>query len=120
MTTPEPNPYDQLTCPLPGCDDPLHIRWVMAYGLIHDDLTDPATPGPGDAQVGHWHVGCEQGHRVLVPAPIVCPCGRDECTEECEDADVDASEELRTFRAADVARLRELLRIAPPAGGGPS
>jgi len=111
VTAPEPSPYGLLPCPLPGCDGSLYLNWELSVGLTYDALTGPP-PVPGDARVGEWHVECEQGHRPLVPGSVVCPCGRDECTAECNDADVDASDELRTFRASDVARLRQLV------GGG--
>ncbi|TDC35673.1 hypothetical protein E1211_15315 [Micromonospora sp. 15K316] len=110
MTAPEAGPYTPLSCPMRDCDEELYLSWELSVGLLRRDLTDPSPPpAPADAWVGQWHVECLAGHRPLVPAPIECPCGRNECTEECNDADVDATEELRTFRASDLARLRELM-----------
>ncbi|MCX5066936.1 hypothetical protein OOJ91_13875 [Micromonospora lupini] len=116
MTVPEVSPYDELRCPMPQCDELLFLRWELVLGLSHGSLTD-APALPADAEAGTWYVECLAGHRPLVPAPIVCPCGRDECTEECNDADVDSSDELRTFRAADLARLRDLIAQLTEDGG---
>lgn len=112
MTGPEPSPYDLLPCPLPDCKGQLYLTWELTTGLTHGVLGEgEALPTPDDAWVGRWHVECEEGHRPLVPGSLDCPCGRDECTPECDDADVDANDELRTFRRVDLARLRALVGV---------
>ncbi|MEU8371200.1 hypothetical protein [Micromonospora tulbaghiae] len=103
------NRYDPLTCPLPGCDADLHLRWDLSAALFREILDETQPITPADAWTAEWHVECEAGHRVLVPGPLRCPCGQDECTAECDDADVDSGDEMRTFRLADLARLRALL-----------
>ncbi len=96
--------YEAVTCPLPGCDAQLHLVWENTRALYDGDLDKP--PAVDDLYTSAWKVTCEEGHVVLLPGPFGCPCGGDDCQHD----DYDGSDDSRTFRAHDGARLRELLK----------
>jgi hypothetical protein len=96
--------YADVPCPMPDCGSPLHVRWEMIRPLYARDLVYPAAI-PAENFVGTWKVGCDLDHVVLTPAPVDDCCDGKQC--EC---DVDGSEESRTFRASDIARLRALIK----------
>lgn len=96
--------YTPLTCVLPDCTADLHLNWTLSRPLYVGDR--PASlPEPGDAYTSTWEVACEEGHVLLVPGHSLCPCGDDECAH----TDFDGSDDLRTFRAHDLARLLKTL-----------
>ena len=114
-----------LACTMPvaitggPCGEQIHIMWELSEPLHSDDMRVP--PVPGDAWVGTWRVECETGHVVLVPADPGCK--HSDADAEHPDhgtpgmeCDVDPSEELRTFRASDGARLVEVLTALLPEG----
>lgn len=106
--------YTEARCPMPGCDEVLHIAWTSTRPVFLHDLFDGADlPAPDDAYTATWQVGCLNGHVILLPdlEGLRCQCG----DEECNGADAGVGhddfdgEDLRTFREVDVARLRDLL-----------
>lgn len=100
-----------VICPMPTGDGPkvcakdLHIVWSASRGLYLLDVTTPEPIRPDDAWVQSWTVECEAGHVLLVPDALHCPHypGGDEPDDHL--CDVDSTDEYRTFRAADGARL---------------
>ena len=104
MTGPTDFDYADVPCPMPGCRGVLHLKWEMVRPLYAGDLTD-AEAIPAENFVGTWGVGCEMDHVVLTPAPLGDCCNGENC-----HCDVDGSDESRTFRASDVARLDELMK----------
>lgn len=105
--------YSDVPCVMPGCDSPLHLMWDSSMSISVGDVdgsTDGVPPTPSEAHVSTWSVGCLEGHVVLVPAPLGTCCDGEHC-----NCDVDHSEEFRTFRASDVARLVALVKAGVPA-----
>lgn len=107
MTVPnseiKPASYEPLTCPLPGCGQYLYVSFEH-YADLHQGTLDDREPlKPSDGDVSSWKVECVHGHVILVPASPGCDCD-DDCS-----CDIDPSEEVRTFRASDVDRLRLVL-----------
>lgn len=102
MTT----PYTSLTCPLPNCDGPLHLMWdgqVTLYRFHFDTDHTDGLPSIRDCDVQTWRVECEAGHVIAVPGEMGCACD-----VPCA-CDADYDETNRTFRFADLDRLRSLL-----------
>src|SRR5262249_7131403 len=108
-----------LVCPMPTrrdsiCGKDLHIVWRASRGLYLLDVTLPEPIEPGDAWVQDWSVECEDGHVLLVPGDPGCQHSDEEAEHPDHgtpgrECDVDTSEEDRTFRASDAARLAVVL-----------
>lgn len=106
-----------LTCPMPGCEEPLFVTWKLAADL-YDAADEPLVdnlPTPDGAQAGGWKVECLDGHVVLVPGKPGCDCD-DEGGENCPHVDErDWSDEMRTFRRHDAERLAAVIaRLTQP------
>lgn len=103
--------YVDLVCPMPDCGKPLDLRWELSIALYTEEghsLADEL-PTPDSTHTSDWTVTCQDGHTVLVPGPAGCDCD-DEGGENCPHIDTrDWSEEDRTFRAHDAARLEALI-----------
>lgn len=98
--------FTSLACAMPGCGEDLHLEWRMSRPLFVGDLAPgEEPPSPDDAYAATWKVTCADGHVLLVPGGLDCPCEADDCDHEY----VDASEETRTFRGYDLDRLRGVL-----------
>jgi len=101
---------------MPGCTSDLYLNWNRLRPLF---LGDGEPIGPEGAYTGTWQVDCVEGHVVLLPAEDT----DHECSGDCQ-ADVDHDDELRTFRASDLVRLRELIKqlstVTAPKPGGAS
>ncbi len=95
---------EPVACPLPECGAGLHLVWGNTRALYVDDFDTP--PAVDDLYTSSWKVACEEGHVLLLPGPFGCPCGDGDCRHD----DYDGSDDSRTFRAHDGARLRELLK----------
>jgi hypothetical protein len=93
--------YTSLTCPMPGCGSDLHLTWTHTRPLFAGDV-EPISPA--EAYTGSWQVECVEGHVVLLPSEDTDHL----CEGDCK-VDVDHDDELRTFRASDLTRLRALL-----------
>jgi hypothetical protein len=108
--------YESLTCPLPACGQYLYLTFEHSADLYQGTLDDREPIKPGDGDVSTWKVECVHGHVILVPTEPGCSCD-DDCS-----CDVDPSEEVRTFRASDVDRLRlvldQLARVTRPDSAG--
>ncbi len=105
-----------IVCPLPvgdkQCGEPLHIMWRASRGLYVGDVAIPAPIDPTDAWVLDWSVECEAGHVLATPDDAGCRHPEEIAEQPDHLCDVDASDEFRTFRASDAARLyRTLQRI---------
>jgi hypothetical protein len=96
--------YEPLTCPMPDCDEYLNLAFEHYVDLYQGTLDDREPLKPTDGDVGTWKVECIHGHVVLVPGDPGCICEEGDCA-----CDRDPGEEVRTFRASDVDRLRALL-----------
>lgn len=122
MTQPngEPGPaIVGLVCPIPTrtnevCSKDLHVVWRMSRGLSLLDVAVPEPIEPGDAWVQDWTVECEDGHVLLVPDNAGCRHSDEEAEHPDHgtpgrECDVDSTDEYRTFRADDGARLAVVL-----------
>lgn len=112
MTTAGDAAIAGLTCPMPtgpdtSCAQDLHLVWDMSRGLYLSDVITPAPISAGDAWVQAWSVECEAGHVLLVPDDAYCQ--HDNADQAGHECDVDASDEVRSFRAADAGRLAGVL-----------
>jgi hypothetical protein len=96
--------YESLVCPMPDCTEDLYLTFEHSVDLYQGTLDDRQPLMPTDGDIGAWKVECIVGHVVLVPGVPGCICEDGDCT-----CDRDPSEEVRTFRASDVDRLRVLL-----------
>lgn len=112
MTATDPQ-FTDTHCPMLGCHQPLHLVWTLSRPIWLSDLTGTDLPNPSDAYTASWRVECEEGHVLLLPdvEGMACLCGDDACNGSQGEghADFDGSDDVRTFRAVDVKRLRELL-----------
>lgn len=104
----------EVTCPHSDCDDVVALEWHLSYPLDPSDLnTEGLTDEPTSPYVAHsytWQVECMAGHVLLIPGPLGCSCDDPEGPTCTHDPDrFDWSEESRTFRAHDWARLRAVL-----------
>lgn len=103
-----------IVCPMPAppeavCGKDLHLVWTSSRGLYLLDVTFPEPIDEGDAWVRSWRVECEDGHVLLLPGDPGCKCADEVAAEPGHDCDVDASEESRSFRRSDGARLGKVL-----------
>ena len=109
------DPYAPLTCPMPDCTEALFLDWTASRDLAYGDLTDEP-PQVGDDSASTWQVKCGEGHVVLLPGRTGCPCDDQQgpgCPHQgAAERDFDWSEDSRTFRPGDVARLQSLLTNA--------
>lgn len=97
--------YAPTACPIPGCGEPLHLTWTMGVPIYRSNLVgDGQALDPEIAYTATWSVDCEDGHTVLLPGPF-CPCDDEADCPHGNDIDTD---DVRTFRAHDAVRLREL------------
>ena len=114
MTAEDLGVYAPLTCPMPGCEEQLAVRWTATYVLtVGDTYEDEKAPAVEDAEATTWRVECLDGHVVLLPGALGCGCedpGGESCPPEHMD-DFDHSEEHRDLRAPDVARLLQLFDL---------
>jgi len=98
-----------LVCPMLECGEDLYLTWSLAYGLTVGDVNHGGATGnvilPADAETSNWTVECVARHVILVPSSAACCDG-----EDCR-CDSDSSDEYRTFRTADVVRLREMIEL---------
>jgi hypothetical protein len=62
----EQEQVESVTCPLPGCDGPLHITWSASRPVFRGD-TAADLQDPAGAYTAGWEIGCEEGHIVLLP-----------------------------------------------------
>jgi hypothetical protein len=109
VLTPE---YTSLNCPLPECDGELYLDWSVSRSLYIGDLDEgQELPNIADAHTSTWVVTCSEGHVLLVPGTLGCPCG-DSDGVECPSSHIegyDWSDDSRTFRRHDVSRLNTLI-----------
>lgn len=96
--------YEPVTCPMPACAEALYATFVNVVPLYQGNLDNRDALNPSDSTTGSWKVECVDGHVVLLPAEDV----GHECAPDCQVA-VDHGDDVRTFRASDVDRLRQLL-----------
>lgn len=78
-----------------------------ARALSLSDLRDPENVTADDSPLTSWQVGCYFGHVLVLPQDVGCPEGCDDTP--CEHGEFDHAEDSRTFRAHDMARLRDVL-----------
>jgi hypothetical protein len=103
--------YD-VPCPMPNCGVPLHIVWSGSYSLLPDDLLAGKAIEPGDAHSSTWQVECEEGHVILQPDSLGCPCDDQEGPDcRCDQDGFDHTDDYRTFRPHDVGRLTGLISL---------
>jgi len=103
-----------VPCPLPDCDSPLHLVRLTDRCFYAGDFKDAAPLDASDFHTATWEVKCERGHTVMLPDDatgcdaVGCP---DPGGEGCihPDADFDWSDDYRTFRGHDLARLHRLV-----------
>lgn len=99
--------WASLTCPMPGCAEPLYITWTAVGDLTEGDIAAEAQPlVPADTTSTTWQVECGAGHVVLLPGDPWCGCD-DPQGEGCPhgEDEFDWTEENRTFRPGDMIRL---------------
>jgi len=103
-------PYANVPCPMPDCDQALHLVWEVSRQFYAGDLADAVGLPVTDAHARQWRVECQEGHAVLLPGPGWCDCD-DPRGEGCTHAadEYDWSDERRNFTRTDMARLRGLL-----------
>ncbi|MBN9108602.1 MAG: hypothetical protein J0I34_07445 [Pseudonocardia sp.] len=102
--------YSDVRCPMPGCTGRLYIEWTSTYTLSVGDLTDVDVPSATGAHCQRWDIRCEEGHVVLIPGDTGCGCDDPEgpgCKHD--PLAYDWSDENRTLRLNDMARLRALV-----------
>lgn len=105
--------YGQLLCPMPDCDEELHIRWIAYHSVNLSNLIDGQALAQDDAEGLGWQIECLGDHVILTPGRLGCPCLLDQDGSECpHDAEIyDWSEDYRTFRAHDAERLHALIKL---------
>ncbi len=111
---PDPVPFDHtsLACPLGGCGEDLYLTFAATCGLSVGDLAARDVPTSADALTETWKVECVAGHVLLLPGPPGCGCDDPEGPDcSCDQDAFDQSEESSKFRAHDLDRLRETLRM---------
>jgi hypothetical protein len=106
--------YAEARCFLPGCGEPLHLVWTATRAVYLSD-TDAALRDPAGALSMSWHVECEGGHLVLLPADTADDwyefAGRCTCNPDYPDEDRE-----RACAHNDMARLRAV--VLPEAAAG--
>lgn len=107
--------YIAVTCPMPGCGQPLFVNYSCQYGIYAGELADPDSPNvhPADGASQSWSVNCTEGHVLLLPREPGCDCDDpdgDGCPPEHQD-DYDWSDEYRVFRAIDWTRLADIVAV---------
>lgn len=108
MSAPTPPPFDYTSavCPMSNCNEDLYLDWSVSMLLLIGNITDGKAIDI-DPYVSAWKVTCTDGHVVLLPTPYPGCMQDGVCKGDCS-CDVDHSEETRTFRASDAARLNDL------------
>lgn len=106
----------EIECPFPDCTEAVYLSWTLSYSLGPKDLTADVPPKPEDHHSGGWEIECTAGHTLLLPGDTGCSCevpDGDDCRHAWPPAsdEVDWSDDYRTFRAHDVARLRHVLAL---------
>lgn len=104
----------EIPCPMPECYDHIYLTWSAAVGLAPDDLAPSALQlRPLHSATESWQVECAAGHVLLIPGDPGCGCDDPEsvaCKEMGHDPeDFDWSEDYRTFRPHDAARLADVV-----------
>jgi hypothetical protein len=103
----------EIPCPHQDCGEALHLVWSLIYTFQPADLLaewEPPVTATGYGHAQSWQVECGNGHVILLPGPLGCPCepGLDDECPHNED-DYEWSEDWRDFRPADVQRLRAVI-----------
>lgn len=89
--------YNDALCPMPGCGAGLYITWTASRPVYLEDAVEDLRD-PASAYTASWEIGCEYGHRVLLPVTE-----RDEII--FGESDEEADPELD-----DMKRLQALLK----------
>jgi hypothetical protein len=104
----------EIPCPHQDCGEALHLVWSLIYTFQPADLLaewEPPVTATGYGHAQSWQVECGNGHVILLPGPLGCPCepGLDDECPHNED-DYEWSEDWRDFRSPDVQRLRAVIQ----------
>lgn len=76
--------YGQITCPIPGCEEELHLRREYAIPLIAEQEPDP---GIDDAISDYWEVRCIGRHTIYTSWDHARATGGDETSETAVEYD---------------------------------
>lgn len=97
--------YEEARCGLPGCGQLLHMVLTFSKGIYLRDTADILAE-PDHAHSKTWHVECEGGHTVLLPADTA----RDEYDFGfCAGGHEDYPSTAEGCQHNDLARLRAVV-----------
>lgn len=76
--------YGQMTCPVPGCGEPLYLNRLYSIPLIAEQGLDHE---PKHAVSDSWEVECVHGHRIYNNTDLAAAIGEDTTCETAVEYD---------------------------------